>query len=432
MDNIDKALEAIAKKQSEMEARMLPPDFVKRLLDEENEKAAKAKAEDAAQAKAEALLREKATRDPSLVVTADEGKAKGRMYSFAQARRDVAKGRTSTAPYWEDDTEERFGEFMQAVAAKDLPALKRIYAKANAPYTATTTAGGYFIPDEFRSELVRTMYQKSLALQLCRIVPMMSDQLYLPSVTAGVTAVWGTINTATGDTKATIGQVSLAANKLVAVSYVPNELMQDSMIGMGGFIADEFTDSFARKIDKEAWGGDASDAADVFEGWGRAATTNRESSGVSGDSANGSLQADHLANTIGFLTDTALPGAVWIMHTTTWARIRSLADSNGDLQVGIDKDWRYNLYGFPVYLNNNMTTKASVAAGDELCLFGNPKNFIIGDRMGIQVNSSPHVAFTADQTVFMAIQRLAMSIGIETELAVTSRATAAGGDGPAA
>jgi HK97 family phage major capsid protein len=431
--NIETALEAISKKMAEMESRLLPSDQVKRILDKENEAAAKAKDEDAVTKRAEELIRAKAVRDPAQVVTADEAVRKGRSYTFLDARREFNKGRTSPTPVWDDETMDRFGEYMIAVKENDKPRIKKLVAeKANAPYTATTSAGGYLIPDEFRSELVRAAYSKSLALQLCRIVPMMSDQLYLPTVSAGITAVWGTINTATGDTKATLGQVSLAANKLVAVSYVPNELIQDAFLGVGGFIADEFTSAFAERIDHEAWTGDASDAADVFEGWGRAATTNRESSGVSGDSANGSIQTDHILNVIGKLSDTALVGAVWIMPPTVWARVRSLADSNSNLLVNIDKDYRYNLFGFPVYLSSQMTTKASVAAGDELMLFGNPRNYIIGTRQDISVQASPHIAFTADQTVYMAIQRLAMAIGIETELAVLSKPAAGGTSGPAA
>ena len=135
---------------------------------------------------------------------------------------------------------------------------------------------------------------------------------------------------------------------------------------------------------------------------------------------------------IGKLDETAIVGAVMIMAPTTWAYIRALADSNGNLQVSIDKDWRYNLYGFPVHLTSQMTTKNSVAAGDELILFGNPRNYIIGSRKDITVDSSRDVAFTAYQTVFLATQRLAMAIGIETELAVLARPTAAGGAGPSA
>jgi len=434
MENADKALEAISKRLAEMDAKMASKDDVKRMLEEEqkrDEEAAKAAANETDK-KLEELARAKATRDPAMVVDKSEAIDKGRSYSFLDARRDYQKGKNSPYPYWEDDTAKGFGEFAMAVAQKDHAALKRIYSKANAPYTATTSAGGYLIPDEYRSELIRAAYVKSLALQLCRVIPMMSDTLYLPSVTTSITPVWGTINTATGDTKATFGQVTLSVNKLVAVSYVPNELMQDSLLSFAGWVAEEYADAFARRIDHEAWTGDASDAADVFEGWGRAATTNRESSGVSGDSANGSIAADHILNTIGKLSETALDGAVWIMPPTVWAQVRALADSNTDLMVGPNQPYRYNLFGFPVYLTSQMVAKASVAAGDELALFGNPKNYIIGDRRQFTIAASEHAAITADQTVFVAIQRLAMSIGLETEVAVLSRAMGNGGNGPSA
>lgn len=421
--NVEVALEAISKQMAEMKDKFLPADEAKRIMDkvdaltEQREKDA---------ADLEKVAREKMARNPSVAP------AKGRGYNLLAARRDFQKGNRNATPQWDDETEAGFADFMRAVAQKDHRAIKEMYAKANAPYTETTSAGGYLVPEIYRPELIRAQYVKSLALQLCKIVPMSTDTTYLPTVSAGTTAVWGTINTATGDTKVTFGQVTLSAYKLWGISYVPNELMNDSVLGMGALLADEFADSFARRIDHEAWTGDASDADDVFEGWGRAATTNRESSGVSGDSANGSIATDHILNVIGKLSSTALSGAVWIMPPTVWARVRGLADSNSDLLVNIDQDYRFNLFGFPVYLTDQMVARTSVAAGDELMLFGNPKNYIIGDRQQLMIDSSPHVAFNADQTVFRATQRMGMSIGIETELAVLSRATAAGGSGPAA
>jgi HK97 family phage major capsid protein len=252
-------------------------------------------------------------------------------------------------------------------------------------------------------------------------------------VTAGTTAVWGSINTATGDTKVTLGQITLTAYPLVGISYVPNELIQDSMLSIGGLLADEFTDSFARKIDACAFIGDAtSSTAYKADGWSDAATTNRAGSGTSGDSANGSLAYDHIMEMVGKLSSTALNGAIMVMAPTTFAQVRTISDAGSNLLVNIDKDYRYNILGFPTYLSDNMTAKASVAAGDALILFGNPRNYIIGDRMDLSIQSSEHIAFTANQTVFRAIQRIAMSVGIETELAVLARMAAGGTYGPAA
>jgi len=430
VNKVESALEAVAKKLAEMEGRLLDQDKAKAILDKAAEQEAKAKEEDVVAKKAEELIRAKAERDPAMVDGRAKAAAKGKHYNFLHARRDVAKGKNLPVPYWDDETFELFNEYMCAVHEKDSARLRKVYEKANAPYTVTTTAGGYLVPDIFLPELIRAQYVKSLMLQKCRIIPMPSDQVYLPTVSAGITAVWGTINTATGDTKATLGQVSLATEKLVAVSYVPNELMQDSMIGMGSFIADEFTDAFAKKIDDEALEGDATDTAHKFDGWSDAATTNRAGSGTSGDSANGSLQADHLLDTIGKLDELEIVGAEWFMHPTSWAYIRGLADTNSDLLVGIDKDYRYNLYGFPVNLTSRVTTKASVGNGDVLCWFGNPKNYIIGTRSDINVRSSEHVAITADQTVFVGTQRLAMAVGLEGALAVLVRMGTDGGYDP--
>jgi len=428
--NTEKGLEQVAAQLAEMKEGMLTPDAVKALMAEQAEAEAKDRTDEAEKAE-EKAAKEKAGRDPALVVTPGEAqKNAARGYGFRQARRDFEKGRTATVPYWTDEQEDEFSIFAKAVADDDKKVIsKMMCGEKTAPYTETTTAGGYLIPVDYRSELIRVEYVKSLMLQKCRILPIKTLTTYLPSMDTRTTATWGAINTAIGDTKVTLGQVTLTAAKLVGASYVPSELMQDSFLSMGGLLVDEFTDSFARKIDNEVLEGDATDSDHTFDGWSDDTNVHRTCSGDSGDSLAGSLEVDHILATIGTLDELEIAGAEWYIHPTNWATVRGLADTNSDLLVNIDKDYRYRLFGFPVNLTSQVT--AAATQGNVGMWFGNAKHIIIGDHQDFNLKASEEFVFLTDQVTFRAIQRLAIAVALGTSLAVLTRTGTDGGSDPA-
>ena len=128
---------------------------------------------------------------------------------------------------WDDKTEQKFVEYVQMVKNKDFGAIKKAYG--DSPYTETTGAGGYLVPEEFRPELVRLAYRSSLMLPKVRVLPMASDKMNMIGV-SGATASWGAINTQIVDSKLTFTQPSLTAEKLIGLSIVPNELLADSAL----------------------------------------------------------------------------------------------------------------------------------------------------------------------------------------------------------
>jgi len=355
-------------------------------------------------------------------IKAEEQVKRARNYGFYQARKEVQAGNKSPVPNWTLDTELKFTDFVHAVKNNDRKAIEKAYG--DNPYTETTSAGGYLVPEEFRAELVRLAYIRSLMLQKCRIMPMSTDNMKVPSG-GTATAAWGTINTQIADSKVTLGQVDLSADKLIGLSLIPNELLSDSAIPVGAMIANEFAEAFAKKIDEEVLQGDSSDTSNHrFDGWATASSV-EEVQPTADDTptlAETVTEANLLAM-VAKLTAQELMGAEWFFHPTVWNVVRGLEDGSSSKIVRLNESWKYDLLGFPT----NISDQAPYATTNELAVafFGNPQHIIIGDRMQFTIASSSDSRFSYDQTEFRATQRLAIAVALPSSLVKLSNPTTA-------
>ncbi|MHA1661875.1 MAG: phage major capsid protein [Candidatus Thorarchaeota archaeon] len=312
---------------------------------------------------------------------------------------------------WTPEQKKGFLDYVKMVKDNDGEAITKAFG--DNPFTATTTAGGYLVPDEFRAELVRLAYQKSLALQKCRIVPMANLKLYMPSVASGFTATWGAINTQILDQLLTLGQVELSAEKMVSLSLVPVELLSSSAISVADLIANEMAEAFAKKIDEEVFDGNSSDSSNhKFDGLGYATGVQEEVGAVDGTPTLAELiTEDNLIAMVANLAgSSALDGAEWYWHPTAWNVIRGLEDGASSKILRLNENYKYDLLGFPVNLSNQVP----VAATAELPVgfFGNLANVYIGDKMDFSLAVSTDERFSSDQAVFKGTQHIAVNVAL--------------------
>lgn len=350
----------------------------------------------------------------------------GKYFGYLNARDAVAKGQTFDAPMWGAKKSQRFVEWAINVKTGDRAAIQKAYG--DNPYTETTSAGGYLVPEEFRPELIRLIYQRSLALQYARIMPMTTDNMKVPTVSSGYTASWGAVNTQIEDSKVTFGQVDLQAQKIVGTSLVPNELLSDSALPVASIIANEFAESFAKLIDEEFFDGDSSDTANhKFDGWLHASSVSevKPSSGDDTPTAAELITEDNLLSMVAKLDDRELVGARWFMHPTAWSVIRGLEDGASSKIVRLNEAYMYDLLGFPAHRSSQMPSVSSLSNDTSYIAFGNPQHIVIGDRMQFTIASSEHERFSYDQTAFRATQRLAIAVALPSSLVkLTAPATA--------
>lgn len=120
---------------------------------------------------------------------------------------------------------------------------------------ASTTAGGYFVPDEQAKFFLELMQQSNTAIPLCRAFTMTTDVFNVPTISAGNTAYWVSENTTITSSDATTGQVVLTAKKVAAISEVSTELIEDANPQIAQALNEQLAKDVAIAVDKEIYNG---------------------------------------------------------------------------------------------------------------------------------------------------------------------------------
>jgi HK97 family phage major capsid protein len=116
--------------------------------------------------------------------------------------------------------------------------------------------GGFLVPDVLENELVSLREQYGVFRRNARVWPMTSDTLRIPKRAAGLTAYFVGEAAAGTESTQTFDSVTLVAKKLMALTTVTNELLEDAVINIGDDVAGEIAYAFAFKEDDAGFNGD--------------------------------------------------------------------------------------------------------------------------------------------------------------------------------
>lgn len=126
--------------------------------------------------------------------------------------------------------------------------------------------GGYLVPVEYRKELLKVAVEKSNIMSRCVKVPMGTNAIQFPYLSGfdrsgglihgGVEFVW--LDEAAQKTQKDIkfGKVELRLKKCAAFVRSSDEILEDSWISMEPLLRNAFTDALAWKLDYEFLNGD--------------------------------------------------------------------------------------------------------------------------------------------------------------------------------
>lgn len=235
---------------------------------------------------------------------------------------------------------------------------------------ATTTAGGYFVPQGFRAKITETMKAYGGLLNIAQVFTTdTGNPLPWPTVddTGNVGAILAE-NTQVSNQDITIGQRILNAytytSKQVLVSL---QLIQDAAFDLNSYVPRELGVRIGRAV-----------AAHLVTGTGSSQPTGILNAPPAGQTITGaagsttSFTYDNLIDTIHKVDPAYRQGGNlnWLMADPTLAAARKLKDSQGhplwqpSLQAGVPD----NLLGYPVTVDNGMSTMAAnaypIAFGD--------------------------------------------------------------------
>jgi HK97 family phage major capsid protein len=267
---------------------------------------------------------------------------------------------------------------------------------------ATTSAGGYLVPDEFRARLYELINAAAITLPDCETVNMISDTQYTPSVTTGSTAYWPDENGTITAGDAAFGRVTLTAKKVAALMQMSTELLEDNNVSAAEYITRQMAIDLALKVDNEILNGTGTH----FSGYRDVATytdINTVTASTDGDAITG----DKIFDGITAITeDNFTPGAIYI-HPRTVGALRKLKDTNNrymfdDAQFGspiLREGAIGTIAGLKVKTSTQLpttVTKGSTTTCTDLIIVTPGKSGLFGRRRELRFNRFYDIKFDSE------------------------------------
>lgn len=291
---------------------------------------------------------------------------------------------------------------------------KRMYPKditlqeARAAMGAGTPSdGGVLVPDDYSTEIIPLLRDKSSIRALgARVVPMPKGNLKMAKQTGAANFMWVGENKPINASKTALGMMSLSAKKLAGLIPLSNELISDSSISADQFVRDELVNGTAE-----------SESITSIYGKG----TENEPLGIkklSSDQTDlGALPtSDTLGLIVGKVMAKKFPNKLafgWQFNGVLWSIFYNLKDGSNNY-VHRDEMNQGKLAGFKFEVNNNINVGGDAHGLTEI-YFGDWSQFIVGETLGLQIAVSQEAsyydggtlvsAFGNDQTVMRALLR---------------------------
>jgi HK97 family phage major capsid protein len=194
---------------------------------------------------------------------------------------------------------------------------------------ASSTAGGYFVPEEQAKFFLELMQQSNTAIPLCRSFNMTTDVFNVPTIASGNTAYWVNENTSITSSDVTTGVITLTAKKVAALSELSTELIEDANPQIAQAVNEQLAKDVAIAVDQAIYnGGNTGYTASGIVGFLNRSTYT-DINTVNGSSAEITvakiLEAKKLIKDDYF----AEGGNVMVINPTIEYKIMNLVDSNG-------------------------------------------------------------------------------------------------------
>ena len=192
------------------------------------------------------------------------------------------------------------------------------YELKNTLTIGTDSEGGYLVPDEFERKLIDALQEENFFRGLATVIKTSSGDRKIPVVTGHGEAAWMDENGLYPESDETFGIKSISAYKLGTAIKISEELLNDSIFDLEGYIAREFARRIGTKEEEAFFIGDGTskptgvlvDAED----------------GVTANSVN--ITFDDIMDLYHSLRSPYRSKAVWILNDSTVKALRKLKDGN--------------------------------------------------------------------------------------------------------
>ena len=292
---------------------------------------------------------------------------------------------------------------------RDASAQAKLHRVRNAFSSTVPSEGGFLIPEQLRSELLRVALETSIVRPRARVIPMETLRVPFPAIDAtsnvssvygGIVGYWTEEGAALNASQASFGRVVLDAKKLTAYTEVPNELISDSIGSFQAFIDEIFPEALGFYEDYAFLRGTGvGEPLGVLNGSGIVSVTR----------AGGGNAVDYLdiVNMYARMLPSSLSRAVWVASIDTFPSLAQMTVTGATMPLWLTGGQAIegppmSILGRPVFFTEKVP--AAGTAGDLSFIdFG---FYLVGDRQVMSAMSSPHFKFQNDVTAYRIIERL--------------------------
>jgi HK97 family phage major capsid protein len=276
--------------------------------------------------------------------------------------------------------------------------------------------GGYLVPGETETEITRLMTAISPIRAIAGVRQISSAVYKKPISTDGAAAGWAAETGSRDQTSSpTLDELNFPAAELYAMPAATAAFLDDAVVDIGQWIADEVNAAFAAQEGTAFVTGDgtnkpkgflsATQIAEANWAWGKIGYV---ATGVSGDFPE-SDKSDVLVDLVYALKAGYRQNATWVMNRKTQAVVRKLKDGQGNYlwSPPATAGGQASLMGFPLVEAEDMP---DIGASATPIAFGDfRRGYLVVDRQGVSVlrdpfSAKPYVLFYTTKRVGGGVQ----------------------------
>lgn len=313
-----------------------------------------------------------------------------------------------------------FGEQMLAIvrsSKQGAPVDARLLEVQNASGAneGVPSEGGFLVQQDFASELIRNIFETGRLAALCRRIPISGNANSIRfngvdessradgSRWGGVQAYWADEAATVTASKPKFRRMELTLNKLMALYYATDELLQDAS-AMGNVLTQAFADELRFKLDDAIFRGDG-----AGKPLGIIKSGALVSQAAEGGQTADTVVFDNVIKMWSRLLASSRANAVWLINQELEPQLYSmyLAIGTGGVPVympasGVSGSQYATLFGRPVIPIEHASAPGDV--GD--IVLADLSKYLLIDKGGMNFASSMHVKFEYDEMAFRVTYRV--------------------------
>lgn len=305
------------------------------------------------------------------------------------------------------DTKKQFAEDVRSIARGE---------KA-AHLSDSDQAGGYLVPTEVHSGIIRIAETSGIIVRDARKWGMGSDTLEIPRYTGSVLqGEYIGQDDEADETQADLGVARLTVQQWIQIMRVSDAMLQDANVDFADWLMAMSAEGFAYRLDREGFMG-GTFAASPFVGLLQSADVTVQTLGT-GKTGFEDFDQIEASTAIGSIKASALPGSAFYFSPTAWAQLKGKKDGTSGLYefsqqnstlMSFKKENGISpvgeIQGYPVYTTDVLPAYSASAISTKFGVFGNLNLAVAwGDRGPMEIAQSTD-ATVGGKSLFRAKQR---------------------------